>query len=103
MNFEILKMLRMLPSGLVLNVQFIVTKNQNNINVSLPNQEITLPEKQNNDPTFVAYENLTKEIVIQWINEILGNEKLVKMEEELDKKIQDLIIPTVANGLPWSN
>ena len=48
----------------------------------------------------IPYENLTKEIVLNWLFEKINKQKT---ETELTEKLQILKNPISKSGLPWSN
>lgn len=47
---------------------------------------------------FIAYEDLTEEVVLGWIKEQVAIEEL---EAELEKRIDEQRNPKVLAGLPW--
>ena len=49
----------------------------------------------------VPFENLTEEIVIGWVKEQLGAEKVAEIEAALQAQIDEKVAPTQAAGLPW--
>jgi hypothetical protein len=55
-----------------------------------------------NQKNFVAFENLTKETVIQWVKDQLGADKIVEIEAALAGQIEAKKNPKSATGLPWS-
>lgn len=51
---------------------------------------------------FINYSDLSEDVVISWIHQILGEEKINEMKTNLENKIQSLIdYPTVIFSLPW--
>ena len=50
---------------------------------------------------FIPFENLTEEIVVQWIKNKLGAEHINDIEKNLTKQIEDQKAPKVVSGLPW--
>jgi hypothetical protein len=54
------------------------------------------------DPSnFTPYEQLTKEQVVGWVKNALGEEQVASMEEALANQIQKKLNPTDASGIPW--
>jgi hypothetical protein len=51
----------------------------------------------------IPYADLTEEIVIGWVKEGLGDEKVAEVEAALQAQIDEQRNPTKANGVPWSN
>lgn len=48
--------------------------------------------------TFIPYNELTKEIVIGWVKEIMGIEKVAEIENSVTEKINNLINPSVKSA-----
>jgi len=56
----------------------------------------------NPDPTsFVPFNQLTKQEVINWVFAALGVDQVVSIEESLHNQIQQKLHPTSAAGMPW--
>jgi hypothetical protein len=54
------------------------------------------------DPqAFIPYENLTFEIVIDWVKEKLGEEQVESMESALSAQLDQQQTPKSAQGVPW--
>ena len=51
----------------------------------------------------IPFDSLTREIVMTWIKDELGEEKIKEAEEALVKQIEEKRSPTKAVGMPWSN
>ena len=51
----------------------------------------------------IPYADLTEEIVIGWVKEGLGDEKVAEVEAALQAQIDEQRNPTKANGVPWTN
>lgn len=49
----------------------------------------------------IPYEDLTKEIVVGWTQDKLGEEKVEEMETALQTQLDNLKTPPSANGVPW--
>tara|TARA_Y100000004_G_scaffold114259_1_gene128356 strand:- start:164 stop:499 length:336 start_codon:yes stop_codon:yes gene_type:complete len=55
------------------------------------------------DPeNFTAYADITEEDVQEWVEAIIGEEELSKIESGLDAQIAEQKTPTKATGKPWS-
>ena len=50
----------------------------------------------------IPFESLTKDIVIQWIKNKLGDEKVHSMESSLELEIENKKFPKNASGVPWN-
>lgn len=104
-RFNIIQLKRKPDNGLVFEVTFV-------FNFKLENKEdrhigmITLtgdPEAEG----FVPYEELTEEIVKSWVESELGEEEILKIETDIQKRLQERIDrennPEFLEGLPWRN
>ena len=50
----------------------------------------------------VAFEDLTEEVVVGWVKEMLGgDEKVAEIQAALDAQIAEKVAPTKAAGVPW--
>jgi hypothetical protein len=56
------------------------------------------------DPTnFTPYDQLTKEQVIGWVKDALGEEQVASIATALETQIEQKLHPTNAQGIPWNN
>jgi hypothetical protein len=54
------------------------------------------------DPqAFIPYEDLTLEIVTNWVKESFGEEKVAEIEAALSQQLDQQENPTDAAGVPW--
>jgi len=51
----------------------------------------------------VPFKDLTEEIVIRWVLEALGDEKVQEVQAALDAQLEQQRAPKVATGLPWGD
>lgn len=63
-------------------------------------QNISLFPKDSSDPSFIPYENLTEEKVIEWVLELLTEDGLQDIEDQLIAKLNQPI-NTSMKKLPW--
>jgi hypothetical protein len=58
-----------------------------------------------NDPNFVPFEDLTEEIVLDWVTTTLGEEEISATETEFEARLQERIDkknnPEFLTGTPW--
>lgn len=53
--------------------------------------------------SYTPYDQVTFEMVVQWVKDTLGPEQLSDIEGRLDKAIEDILnLPIVQLPLPWS-
>jgi hypothetical protein len=55
------------------------------------------------DDDLIAYADLTPEIVIDWVKEKFGEEKVDEIEAALQAQIDQQKTPTTGAGLPWAS
>lgn len=51
--------------------------------------------------TVIPYDELTSEIVLGWVQDKLGSEKVAEVEAALQAQIEEQKAPSKATGLPW--
>jgi hypothetical protein len=51
----------------------------------------------------IPFDQLTEEIVVGWVKEKFGAEKVAEIEAALQAQIDEKTNPTKAAGVPWSN
>ena len=64
---------------------------------------IGLPEKDPTDESFIAFEDLTKEQVIEWLIAELGEEQVESTLSSLEQQIETQKNPPVSTGMPWDS
>ena len=52
---------------------------------------------------FVAFDDLTEEVVVGWVKDKLGEESVANYETSLANQIAEKKAPKTARGLPWAN
>jgi len=53
--------------------------------------------------TLIPFSDLTEEIVVGWVKEKFGSEKVAEIEAALQAQLDEQAAPTKASGLPWVN
>lgn len=51
----------------------------------------------------VPYADVTEQLVVQWLLDKLGAEKIAEIEGALQTQLDEMHAPSKANGLPWGN
>ena len=51
--------------------------------------------------SMIPFDNLTKEIVVGWVQDKFGDEKVAEIEAALQLQLDEKHAPTKAAGLPW--
>lgn len=49
----------------------------------------------------IPYPQLTEEIVVGWVRDQLGEEKVTEIDAALDEQISQKLTPTTSTGVPW--
>jgi hypothetical protein len=50
----------------------------------------------------IPFEDLTKSLVLEWVHDALGEERVSEMEASLQSQIDEQHSPSRASGTPWS-
>jgi hypothetical protein len=50
---------------------------------------------------YVAYDNLTEEVVIGWVKDSMGEEAVTGVEDSIAAQIADSKAPAISVGTPW--
>jgi hypothetical protein len=61
---------------------------------------VTLNPADTSPPNFIAYESLTEDIVLQWVFDLLGDEKKL-IEEKVGEASATPPKPSCFSGVPW--
>jgi hypothetical protein len=49
----------------------------------------------------IPYSNLTEDLVISWVKEALGDDKITEIEAALQAQLDEQAHPTKQAGVPW--
>lgn len=102
-KWKILELKRKPDNGLVFEVTYVM-------NFKLENKEdrqigVISLEGDPNSPDFVPYENLTEEIVLNWVQSEIGEVKISEIESSFQTRLQEKIDreknPEFLTGKPW--
>ena len=52
-------------------------------------------------PDFIPYDQLTEQVVLQWVWDEMGVDEVVRIQESLHSNIEEQKNPTVEDGVPW--
>lgn len=87
-------------SNVVFNVKWSITADDgSNKATYCGGQDI----EYNPDDTFIQYENLTEEQVLDWVKNILGSEEINRITASLNAHLLTLANPPVVTlALPWA-
>jgi hypothetical protein len=96
-NWTIQQMERLTSDGFVVTVHYNVSATDDTYQASTYG---TTSYTQEEGSAFLPYEQLTKEVVVGWVQEALGKEVV---EASLQSQLDVLKAPVQQSGLPWSN
>lgn len=85
--------------NLVYNIHwsYIGEDENNNVASSIGTQPI--PHDENAE--FIAFNDLTEEIVVGWLESEIGEERIAELKSNIDRQIQEMVAPkTVTLQLP---
>jgi hypothetical protein len=52
--------------------------------------------------SLIPFDDLTEDMVVGWVKEKLGDEKVTEIEAALQSQIDEKRAPSKASGMPWS-
>ena len=88
---------RDVATGGVKKIHWSCTASQNGVGVSDGGAKQLTPDPD--APGFIAYDDLTKEVVMGWLHD--GDKDVV--EGALRVRLQETLNPSTVTGLPWTN
>lgn len=97
-KWNILQMNRQGDTGLVVKVFYEVIAKGSGI-MKKHSGKVTLSGDEQ-DPNFVSYNELTEDIVISWVKDVLGDQ-VNEIESELMTKVSQSTLKDIKSGLPW--
>ena len=63
------------------------------------NVTFTKPESLPSD--FIAFASLNAATVIGWVKTAIGTDEVAALETNLEAKVNEVLTPTTAEGVPW--
>jgi len=99
-QFNVIDIERSLPNGVVTQVHWRAAKQEGEQEASIFGS-IGVPFKDPSDPTFVPFDELTHDQVVQWMLSKMGEEEVDEIEAILNAQIDAIKNPTNARGTPW--
>lgn len=100
MEMKIAQLDRNATDGLVVTAHWTVSKTEGEHTASAYGS-IGLPEKDADDASFVAFDDLTEAQVVEWVKDAMGEEQVTSLEARLDSQLEELVTPKVVSGTPW--
>lgn len=102
LTWSVQNMTRVLDDGFVINVAWACTASATGVQGAFYGGKSTFAAPDSNAPDFIPYDQLTEEVVLGWVYDALGDQK-VEIEATLTAKVEAQLNPVTANGLPWDN
>lgn len=104
-TWQIVEIKRIPSNGLVIEVTYIMNfKLQDETDRKVGT--VTLVGDVN-DPNFIPYEDLTEQIVLNWVQNEIGASAITSIETQFQTRLQERITekenPPFLTGLPWDN
>lgn len=91
---------RSLPDGTVLTAHWRVT-GVDGEHACTVYGTMALPPNNPASPDFAPYEQITKEMVIDWVKAAMGDEQVAAHEANIQSQIDAQKAPATASGTPW--
>ena len=98
-NWKIEELERQLADGGVITAHYRVFASEGDETVSAYGSQNLTPDPES--PDFVPFENLTEDIVVDWVKESLADVKVAQIEGQLAQVLDSKLNPTTAVGKPW--
>jgi hypothetical protein len=99
LTWAVNNMTRVLDDGFVIVVDWSCTASATGASGAFYGGQSTYPNNPD-EPGFIPYDQLTQEIVLNWVYASLGDQK-AEIEATLTAKVEKQLNPTTANGVPW--
>jgi len=95
-TWNILNLNREITDGYVFSVSWMLSASAGDYTRSIAGStELERGEEM------IPYENLTKNLVIQWIENNIGEHRINSLKSKLSSEIEEFYAPKTESGLPW--
>jgi hypothetical protein len=102
-DFEVTNLERLAPDNLVWRVHYKAALTVGDMTESTTGF-VGLFSKDSSDPTFVPYEQITKEVAHQWLMERLNSGDVYRISQELHNRLAPVQEELeIVVGTPWQN
>ena len=98
-NWGVANLERHLADGIIYTVHYTISADDGTYASSAYGSLGLEPPEENEA---IPYSQLTPEIVIGWVKEKFGAEKVAEIEDALAQQIEQQRVPKTGTGLPWS-
>ena len=97
--WKIAQLERLTEDGLVITAHYTVDANDGTYSAgAYGSQGFERPEED----ALIPFADLTEEIVVGWVQNALGDEKVAEVETALQGQLDEQRNPTRAAGVPWA-
>jgi hypothetical protein len=106
-TWEVIKMKVLLDvnsaQDVVYNVEFVVTAEKGGIQIKSKEWHVFLPQPKEGS-SFIAFDTLTNDIVIEWCKQVQGEEFIKGMYERLNARLDAILSSEdfIEKPLPWA-
>ena len=100
-QWQICQLERSLPDGIVLTAHWRCNGTDGTFTGSVYGSQ-ALPANDPAAPGFVPYEQITKDLALQWLHASMGAEQVSSHESNVQLQIDKQANPTQASGVPWA-
>jgi len=100
LTWAVNNMTRVINDGFVIVVDWSCTASATGVQGAFYGGQSTYTNNPD-EPGFIPYDQLTKEVVLGWVYDSLGDQK-AEIEAGLTAKVEKQLNPVTANGLPWA-
>lgn len=98
-NWNIANLERNTADGVVFTVHYTVSAEDGTYSAgAYGSVGLEAPEPD----SMIPFDNLTKEIVVGWVKDKFGDEKVTEIEKALQAQLDEKHAPTKAAGVPWA-
>jgi hypothetical protein len=101
MNIKIVQLDRTLPDGIVTTIHWTATETDEPFS-AYSYGSLGVPTNDPTDPSFIPFEELTEETIVEWVIDTMGEERVEALQTSLNNQIELQKNPISATGLPWT-
>lgn len=99
LNWTIDSLERVIKDGFVYRAYYRVRAEKDGAHARITNL-VDFPDR----PEYlIPYEDLTEDLVLKWVKDELGPQKLSAIEQHLALELEKALHPKVEAGVPWDN
>jgi len=98
--WSIVDLERRADSGMVIAAHWKLTAGEWPRTVHLQGA-VMLPPKDPMNKSFIPFENLTEDVILNWVKAQLGKEQVLELETSVQRQLENLNNPDIVKGLPW--